>query len=291
MKSFARKLKLLAFAFFSLALFFLAPLFFKNSREKTLTIGAKSNTEQQILAELLAQLIEKNTSIKVIRKFNLDGTSIAFNALKTAAIDIYFEYTGTALLHILKEPLCEGPLYPYVKDAFERKYGITWKQPLGFSNQYVLIAHKNLKITKIEEIRSDHKIAYDPEFSIREEAALLKKNYPSIAPPKLMDQLILYFSLNNGSADVISGVSTSGHLVSPDLIILEDKLETLPAYEVAPLIRYETLERYPELEPLFTLISNLFTLSEMRDLNYAVEFEGQDIEAIASKIIKSIKSN
>jgi glycine betaine/choline ABC-type transport system substrate-binding protein len=280
-----RKLKILSLVLLTIILLFLLLFFFKTQGKKTLTIGTKNNTEQQILGEIFAQLIEKSTDLQVIRRFNLDGTTIAFNALNSGTIDVYYEYTGTALLHILKEPLQQGDLYPYVKEAFERKYGIIWKQPLGFSNKYVLITHKNSGIKAIDEIESHHKISYDPEFSIREEAIILKKYNPNITPSKLMDQLILYYSLHNGSTDVISGVSTSAQLVNPDLVILKDRQSLLPSYDVAPLIRQERLEKYPELEQIFETLSGAFSVEEMQELIYKVEFEGMEISELATELI------
>ncbi|NGX47986.1 MAG: Carnitine transport binding protein OpuCC, partial [Chlamydiae bacterium] len=178
-KNLKTKLKTL-FLFTGLFLFI---LFFSLSFEtfrgkKNIVIGSKNCTEQHILGEMLAQLVEHHTDLKVKRCFNLEGTTICFNALRSGTIDTYFEYTGTALLEILKEPLIEGPLFPYVKKALEQKYDLLFQDPLAFSNKYVLIARADSGLKKISDIPPNARIAFDPEFASRKEGDLLRKKYP-----------------------------------------------------------------------------------------------------------------
>ncbi len=108
-------------------------------------MGGKQFTEQEILGELLAIVIEYNSNIKVVRKLNLGGTMICFNALKSGDIDLYAEYTGTGLINILKEEVICDPqkAYETVKKLFKQRYGLTWLKPLGFNNTYTLTMRKN----------------------------------------------------------------------------------------------------------------------------------------------------
>lgn len=257
-------------------------------RGEKVVIGAKNCTEQHVVSELLSQLIERETDIQVVRKFNLEGTTICFNALKSKTIDIYVEYTGTAVLDILKEPILSGSLFDYVKETFQSKYGIIWLDRLGFSNQYVLITRRDLNLMKISDLETNPglQLAYDQEFAARLEAKLLKAHYNGISYKKLMDNVLLYFSLASGSVDVISGFSTGGRLADPRFVVLEDDRGALPTYEAAPMITEECLEKHPELERVLRLLKGAISTEEMSRLNYLVEIEGRDVKSVASDFLK-----
>ncbi|NGX37207.1 MAG: Carnitine transport binding protein OpuCC [Chlamydiae bacterium] len=252
-----------------------------------IAIGGKICTEQRILGEILAQLIEKNTSLKVNRSFNLEGTAICFNALKSGSIDLYCEYTATALLDILKEPLMEGSLYPHVKQAFEEKYNLIWLDRLGFCNQYVLIARANSNLKSISDIQPHHKIAFDPEIAARPEMTLLKSSYPQINQSKLMDQVLLYFSLQSGGMDVVSGFSTDGRLVDKRFTILKDDKNCLSDYEVAPVISKKCLNKHPELIPVLSLLAGKISNEQMSMLNYQVEIQKRDVAQVATEFLQN----
>ncbi len=291
MKVLVAKLKILLLGLICLAVALLGILgaSFLSSRH-CFVIGAKSCTEQHILGEISALLLEKNSDIKVVRRFNLAGTAICFNALKTGSIDTYFEYTGTALLDILKEPLIQKPLYPHVKAVFEKKHGITWLAPLGFANQYALIARADAPFKKISDLKNYPKlrIAFDPEFSTRLEVDLLKNSYPLHWQSKLMDPILLYLSLAKDEVDVISGASTDGRLGDQRFRILKDDRHCLPKYEVAPIIKIASLERFPEVEKVFSLMTNAITVKEMARLNYQVEIERRSVQEVAAKFIAEV---
>ena len=288
MRELKKKLKLLiVFTILLITGIFFATSYLSFKTKQTIVVGAKNCTEQYILAEMISQLIEKETNLKVIRRFNLEGTTICFNALKSKTIDVYFEYTGTALLHILKEPLRNEALYPYLKEAFEKKYGIIWCDRLGFVNQYALIARKNSHIKKISDINQQTPFAIDAEFMSREEFKLLKIAYEKKWEPKLLDQVLLYFSLKSGTVDVISGFSTDGRLYGDDFILLEDDARILPGYEVAPIINKKCLRKHPELKRVFSTLGDRISGEEMRRLNYLVEFENKNVR----KLIRNFTEN
>ncbi|NGX59569.1 MAG: Carnitine transport binding protein OpuCC [Chlamydiae bacterium] len=290
MKQLKIKLKSL-FLYIVLLIFLLAfSIGFEGYRGKqSVVIGAKNCTEQHILAEMLASLVQQHTDLKVKRCFNLEGTTICFNALKSGTIDAYFEYTGTALLDILKEPLIEGPLFEHVKAALEQKYDLLLLDPLGFSNQYVLIARSDSNLKKISDIPPNARIAFDPEFAARPEVDLLKQKYPWKWKTKLMDQVLLYFSLQNKVIDVMSGFSTDGRLKDPRFVILEDDRKVLPPYMAAPLIRKKTLEKFPEMEKIFSLLNNCLTDEQMIQLNYKVESLGCDVTDVVQEFLQNAK--
>jgi len=110
----------------------------------TIIIGSKAFTEQELLGEMLAILIEENSDIKVERKLNLGGTMICFNALKAGDLDLYAEYTGTGLVNILKREVISNPdkAYNAVKKEFKEKWNLIWLDPFGFNNTYTLTMRK-----------------------------------------------------------------------------------------------------------------------------------------------------
>lgn len=256
-------------------------------RRDAFILGAKNCTEQHLLAEITAQLIEKKTSIKVVRLFNLEGSRLTFSSLKTGQIDASFEYTGTAWLSILKKPYVPGMLvYDDVKKIFNDQFGLKWLGRIGFSNQYALIARRNSGYTKISQIeRVGLKLAIDPEFASRPELKLLKESCP-FDEPLMMDQVLLYISLLKKGVDLIVGFSTDGRLLDHRFIQLEDDVQLFPVYEVAPVVRRETLEKFPDLIPIFEKLAGSIHEEEMRQLNYEVEFLHRPVELVAKNFIE-----
>ena len=150
-------------------------LFVKHSKgQDTIVVGAKNCTEQQILSEIMAQMLETHSGFKVRRKFNFDNTFICFHALLSGDIDLYSEYTGTALVGILKKDPQISNVFEVVKEEFETRYNLVWLSPFGFNNTYALVMNRAraeaLGITKISDLEGNScKIAFDPEFSARTE--------------------------------------------------------------------------------------------------------------------------
>jgi len=256
--------------------------------KQAIVIGCKSNTEQHILAEMLAQLIEKKTEITVVRRFNLDGSTICFNALKSGNIDLYVEYTGGALVDILKEKEHAGELYPYLKERFAQDYAIDWMPLLGFRNQYTLIGRSDLGVSKSSELlalKDGLRFAFDPEFSARLEAKELAEVFHLKRPFVLMDQIVLHFTLLNKKIDLFVGDSTDGKLVHPDIAIIEDDLDIFPSYEAAPIIRHAALEKHPELRPLLMSLEGKISTERMRRANAAVDKERRPIDEVAKELL------
>lgn len=269
-------------------------------RKGSLVIGAKDTTEGHLLSEIIAQLIEDKTSINIVRKFHLDGTFIAFNALKSKDVDLYVEYTGTALTAILKKDHSELPpkkVLPYLRKEFESRFDLIWMEPLGFECAYVLITHPKFAEERGVETLSDLKklldhdegikVAFDPEFYARPESDILKSRYEmKFLDFKLLDHMFLYLALNNRTIDVINGYATDGFILGHNLKVLEDNEEKFPSYEAVPIIRSETLKRYPELRAIFEEISLKITAPKMREMNYKVEKKGESVHNAAQYFLK-----
>lgn len=284
---------------FFISIFFVVLLglrFFSLKEKNVITIGAKNNTENRILAEMIALLIEKNTDLKVRKKFHLEGTFIAFQALISKSIDLYVEYTGTALLSILKKPSTHDPQkdFEILRKKFLKKYQLVWLGPFGFQNSYVLIMQRSvaesLQIHTISELvpyfkNGDLKLGLDPEFVIRDEFKQLKTCY--LFNPKfiIMDQSLLYLALINQSIQVLDGDYTDGRILRFDLITLKDDKNCLPAYIAAPLIRKDILDKYPDIRTILAQLDEQITTEKMREMNE--EADQTSFEMVAKNFLRS----
>lgn len=268
-----------------------------NKDNHGLVIGSKNDTEGNILSEIIAQLIEGNTEIEVRRNFFLDGTFLCFSALQAKEIDLYVEYTGTAYSSILKRPI-EGKgqevIDKELKATFLEEYDLVWLDPLGFQNAYVLmmdpIKAEALQIQSLSDLARvvkegvSLKIAFDPEFIARPECEILKKSYDvSFHHVQILDYSLLHLTLGLGSVDVIDGYATDG--LCEGYLILEDDQKSLPTYNATPLIRRETLEKYPELIPLFKHLAGKISEERMAQMNNAVEKKGESVYSVARNFL------
>lgn len=262
-----------------------------------IVIASKNFNEQLILGNMISTLIEENTDIEVERKMNLGGTSIAFNALKAGEVDIYVEYTGTALVNIMnKESTTDkDEAYNTVKEEFKSNYNLTWLKPLGFNNTYTLAVKKetadkyDLKtFSDLAKVSNELTLGSTMEFLNREDAYLgLQKAYNmNFKGTKGIDGGLRYTAIKSGESDVVDAFSTDGLIKTFGLEVLEDDKSFFPPYDAVPVIRQEVLEDYPELESLINKLSGLLTEEKMRELNYKVDEGIMDPDAVAREFLK-----
>jgi glycine betaine/choline ABC-type transport system substrate-binding protein len=266
----------------------------------SITVGAKHFTEQEILGEMMAILIEKNTDLEVNRKLNLGGTMICFNGLRSGDLNLYVEYTGTGLVNILQRPAISDAdeAYQAVKKAFEERYDLVWLEPLGFNNAYTLTMRRGhaekLGIESISDLAkylnegNKLKAAFDAEFFTRPDGYPgLQKHYNLEFPdkPKQMDPGLMYRAIADEAVDVIDGFATDGRIAAYDLVILEDDKNSFPPYHAAPLVRRQTLEQHPELEGLLNKLAGRIPDEKMRKLNYEVDENGRKAEDVAREFL------
>ena len=229
------------------------------------------------------------------RKYNLEGTFINFEVLKSKDIDIYVEYTGTAILALLKEkPIFDvAEAYLFVKKEFERKFNIVCLKPFGFENNYALMMlkkkAKKLNIESISDLKKykNLRFGFDHEFISREEFEILKKEYDlRFKKVKVMDHILLYLSLSNESIDVIDGYTTDAGILYYDLKILEDVKNVLPRHIAIPLVRGEILEKYPYLKDIINKLGGSISNEEMQMMNYEMDYKGKSAKSVAEKFLK-----
>lgn len=269
--------------------------FAKNGKD-TIVIGSKNFNEQLILGNMLASLIENNTDYNVERKLNLGGSNVTFGAINSGDIDMYVEYTGTGLVNIMKDKVTgdSDEVYNRVKDYFHKNYGIEWLEPLGFNNTFVLGVKQetaqeyNLNsISDLAKVSSGLNFGPTMEFANREDGYLgLKKLYNlNFSGVKGIDGGLRYAALGEGEIDVTNAFSTDGLIEKFDLKLLEDDKNFFPPYHAVPIVREDTLEKYPELKPIINKLSGTITDEDMRNLNYRVD-NGEEPRKVAEDFLR-----
>lgn len=260
-----------------------------------IVIGSKNFNEQLILGNMISSLIEKNTDYKVERKLNLGGTSMVFNAINSGDIDLYVEYTGTGLVNIMKQEATgdSDKVYSNVKDYFHTNYKLEWLDPLGFNNTYVLAVKEetakkyNIKtISELAKISGNLDLGATMEFTNRRDCYLgLQKSYNlNFKNVKGIDGGLRYSSLEQGETQVTDAFSTDGLIEKFNLKLLKDDKNFFPPYYAVPLVREDTLKKYPKLKPLINKLAGQLTDDVMRGLNYRVD-NGEDPRKVAEDFL------
>ncbi len=272
-----------------------------NSNNKSgvdIVVASKGFTEQDILSELLAQQIETTTNLKVERR-RFTSALVTHNALIAGKIDAYIEYTGTAFTSILKQKVINDPkvLYEKLKQGYAQQFNLEVMEPLGFEDTFAMIIRgEDAKRYNIQTLSQAAK--YTPqwrggfgyEFVEREDGFIgLAKTYDFrfAKPPRLMELGLIYRALLQKQVDMINGNSTDGQIARLGLVVLKDDKQYFPPYEAAPIVRQVTLKKYPELRKVIAQLSGRITADEMRQLNYLVEGELQDIKDVVRQFRKS----
>ncbi|HDI3054992.1 TPA: ABC transporter permease subunit [Clostridium botulinum] len=265
---------------------------------KKVVIGSKNFTEQIILGNILEELIHNKTDIDVETKLNLGGTQVSFNALKAGGIDMYVEYTGTAYGNILniKEPNRDkDTVYNRVKKDFKERFGIEVLNPMGFNNTYAMattkeIAQKyNLKTTSDLAKESSNMIAGPTiEFANREDGLIgLNKaynvNFKGVNP---IDGGLRYTALVNNETQIIDAFTTDGLIEQFNLVLLEDDKSFFPDYYAVPIVKEETLKKFPELREVLGKLDGRITDEKMRKLNYEVDVNKRDPKQVAKEFLQ-----
>jgi len=274
-----------------------AAVFAGCTSDRKVVIGSKDFTENKILAEIMAQLIENNTDLKVERKINMGGTFVCFEAMKKGQIDIYPEYTGTGLTAQLKLPVETAPekVYNTVSTEFEKQFQIRWLKPIGFNNTYALAVPQELasenNLESISDLRDFSKylvFGAEHEFFNREDGydGLIKVYELTFKNIAKMDVSLKYQAIGQGKMDVTDAFTTDGQLKALNLKVLQDDKNFFPPYYAAPIVRNEVLENNPQLEEILNKLAGTIDDQKMQELNYKVDNEKQAIKKVAEDFLK-----
>lgn len=268
-------------------------------RQDRIVVGSKNFTEQLILGEMFAQQIENKTHLPVERRFYLAGTYICQQAILGGRIDIYPEYTGTALTAVLKESP-EGSreqVFGRVKTEYASRFKLAVGRPLGFNDTFAIEIRgddaRRLHLTTISQAA-----AYAPHWRAGFGYEFMERpdGYKGLAatyglkfaePPRIMDLGLLARALTNKQVDLIAGNMTDGLIPALDLFVLEDDRHYFPPYDAVPIIRQETLARHPEVGAALDELAGQISDEEMRKLNYAVEGQHRDVKEVVREFLSS----
>ena len=269
------------------------------SRVDRIVIGSKNFTESLILGELFAQQIESHTRLKVERRFYLAGTYICQQAILAGRVDLYPEYTGTALTAILKEPANSDKenVYEHVKSEYEGRFRLTLGPSLGFNDTFAMeirgedARRLNLKtLSQAAAFAPRWRAGFGYEFMERPDgyrglAATYGLHFAE--PPRVMDLGLLARALQNHQIDLAAGNATDGLIPALDLFALEDDKHYFPPYEAVPVIRMQTLQEHPEISQLITDLAGKISDEEMQRLNYAVDGQHRDAKDVVHEFLRS----
>jgi osmoprotectant transport system substrate-binding protein len=265
----------------------------RNPVQPHLTIGSKFFTEQVILAELLAQHIEARTNIPVERKTNLGGTLLVHKALLSGDLDLYVEYTGTALTAVLNESPetdSSAAIYNRVKQQYSQRFNLELTEPLGYENTFAMVIRgddaQSLHLRTMSDltpVAAKWHAGVGYEFLERPDGFRGwsdRYNLHFAAPPNVMDLGLLYRALVDHQVDIVAGNSTDGLIDSLHLLALEDDRHYFPPYDAVPIVRRTALEKFPQLRVALADLSGKLTAAEMRHLNAQVDADQRDVAAV-----------
>ena len=263
-----------------------------------LVIGSKNFTEQVVLGELMAQVIERQAGLKVERRLNLGGTAIAHQALLSGGIDLYVEYTGTALTAIFNEPPSADAeaVFATVRDRYAA-VGVTVMPRLGFNNTFAILVRgedaTRLGMTTVSDLAAalrspatvrlkadaTFKAGFGYEFLERPDGfkgLTAAYGLAFATAPRVMDLNLIYRALAAGEIDVTAGDATSGLIAAHGLTVLDDDRRYFPVYDAAPVARASVMLQFPAAAAAIRSLAGRLSAADMRRMNFAVDGEKQD---------------
>jgi osmoprotectant transport system substrate-binding protein len=283
----------------TLALLIVTSLLTGCSSAHRLTVGSKNFTEQLVLGEILAQQIERRLQIKVERKLNLGGTLLAQQALESGQIDLFPEYTGTALTNVLKLPpsVDAAAVLAQVRSEYRRRWNIEWLDPFGFNNSFAMVIRgEEARRGKLETLseaaryKSNWIMGAGYEFLQRPDGfpGLVKAYGLSVkGTPASMDLGLLYQALGQRQVEMVAASATDGMLSVLDVKALRDDRGYFPPYEAAPLVRTDALAAFPGLRAALQELAGAIPTATMQRLNYQVDGKHRAVAEVAAEYLKT----
>ncbi len=285
-----------------LALMLLAPavsqVYGQGTGKPTVSVGSKSFTEQLIVGNMVAQLLESK-GYPVNRKLGLASTAIVHAALLKGDVDVYVEYTGTGLVTILKQPVIGDPqaAYDAVKKMYAEQFHLIWAKPWGFNNTYALMMRQadadRLKIKRISDLRSPAKdlvLGSTIEFASRPDGipGLTKQYGLAFKDTRAMDPGLVYQAIASRQVDIISGFSTDGRVPQLKLAVLQDDQKFFPPYYAAPVLRADLVQKSPIILEVLNRLAGKIDDSTMAKLNFDVDGNRRSPEEVAAEYLKGL---
>jgi osmoprotectant transport system substrate-binding protein/osmoprotectant transport system permease protein len=291
----ARRRRSVDAAIFLILLYIAAPL----PAADRVVVGSKNFEESRLLGEVFAQLLESRTQLRVERRLGLAGTQVCFEALRTGAIDVYPEYTGTGLVSILGEPAtgdAAGTLRR-VRSEFLHRWKLWWLAPLGFENSWEiavpneLAAREHLEtISDLARVSKRLRGGFGHEFVGREDGLLgLQRVYGlQFGSVDHLQQALQYQAAKQRTIDALDVYSTDGRLILYNLKVLRDDRSFFPPYDAAALVRGETLKQHPEVGAVLGLLGGAFDEDTMRAYNLRLQERHESEAVVARDALRSL---
>jgi len=261
-----------------------------------IAIGSKDFTEELILGEMYARILEKH-GLSVTRKLGLGGTQVAMEALLRGDIDLYPEYTGTALITQLKDkPQRDAAAnYATVKKAYASLYRLTWLEAAPFNDSQALATTQAVReryhlttLSDLSKAAPALRLGAIPEFTKREDALPgLQKAYGGFQfkDVKLFDIGLKYKALELGEIDVVVAATTDAQIQTDRLYVFVDDKRFWPSYQAAPVVRDATLDAHPQIAGYLNALAPLLDDATMRGLNAHVDGDHQDPADVAQAFL------
>ena len=262
-------------------------------------VGGKNFTEQTIVGEMAALLIEQRAGLTVVRKFGL-ATNLPMKMIQKGELDVYLDYTGTGYVDILGKPYEQQPpeeIYEHVRSVYPEKFGAEWLSPLGFKNTYTLTMRRQqaveMEIESISDLAAKGtglRAGFDPGFLDRSDG------YPGLSEfygfkfagrPSQLAIGLMYTTCAEGQVDVIDAFSTDGRIAKFDLKVLDDDKRFFPPYDAAFVVRSKLLGRHPKVREALELLAGKLNDPTMQKLNYSVDEEQRRESDVAREFLES----
>jgi osmoprotectant transport system substrate-binding protein/osmoprotectant transport system permease protein len=273
---------------------------YARTSDATVVVGSKNFTEQVILGELVAQTLEaEGGGLRVVRKLNLGGTFVCDRGIRTGDLDVYVEYTGTAVSAVFHQTVPHNSA-----QAFERarelyaKSGLTVLNPFGFNNTFSILVRtrdaRRLGLRTIDDL-GDVAGRWTPGFGY--EFLQRDDGYPGLihtyglrfaSQPRAMDVSLIYRALADGQVDVIAGDATSALINALDLTPLDDNRHYFPPYDAVPVVRTAALLRQPAIGRALARLAGRVSDGDMRALNAAVDIDHQEVESVVRLFLQHL---
>lgn len=267
----------------------------EGDKDEPIIISGKQFTEQFILPQILGQYVESKTDYDVEYKEGLGEVAILTPALEKGDIDVYVEYSGTGLQSVLGEDLEQGEssesILERTRKGYEKKYGVTWLEPLGFENTYTLAYSKDKPYnaetySELVEASKTEDMVFGAPHAFYERPGdgydAMVGVYPfEFSGEESLDPNVMYEAVKQGDVDVITAFTTDGRIERFDLAITTDDKGFFPKYDAVPLVRQETLETYPELEDVLNELAGKISLEDMQKMNARVDIDQEKPEDVA----------
>jgi len=262
-----------------------------------IVVGSKNFTEQLILGELFAQIIEARTHLPVERRFYLAGTFICQQAILAGRIDVYPEYTGTALTAVLKQQPSgdKQEVYQRVKRDYESKFGLSVGPPLGFDDTFAMVIRgddaRRLHLTTLSQAAQftpQWRAGFGYEFMERPDGykgLVASYGLRFAEAPRIMDLGLITRALKDHQVDIIAGNNTDGLIPALDFVVLQDDHHYFPPYEAVAIMRGDVLKTHPEVGAALGELAGTISDEDMRRLNYAVDGEHRDAAAVVKEFL------